>query len=78
MLSQLQVLTKDLFFQGFCYLLLRVLKPLFLKKRTTRIVFRMPPKRNMMQMITSKMIKIRRPVLDSADAISASVDKFII
>ena len=50
-----------LFFSFFSfYLLLRVLKPLLLKKRMTRTVLRMMPMRKVMQMMTSKSTTIKR------------------
>ena len=50
-----------LFFSFFSfYLLLRVLKPLLLKKRMTRTVLRMMPMRKVMQMMTSKSTRIKR------------------
>ena len=50
-----------LFFSFFSfYLLLRVLKPLLLKKRMTRTVLRMMPMRKVMQMMTSKSTIIKR------------------
>ena len=50
-----------LFFSSFSfYLLLRVLKPLLLKKRTTRTVLRMRPMRKVRHMMTSKSTRIKR------------------
>ena len=52
-----------LFFSFFSfYLLLRVLKPLLLKKRMTRTVLRMMPMRKVRQMMTSKSTRIKRSV----------------
>ena len=56
--EQIEIL---LFFSFFSfYLLLRVLKPLLLKKRMTRTVLRMMPMRKVMQMMTSKSTRIKR------------------
>ena len=48
------------------YLLLRVLKPLLLMKRITRIVLRMVPIRKVMQMMISRRIRSKSPSTKSS------------
>ena len=68
-----------MFFSFFSsYLLLRVLKPLLLKKRMTRIVLRMMPMRKVMQMMTSRSTRIKRSVLKSSwEIIKASIGNIV-